>query len=441
MLPQVLFPGVARVFDQFGILKSIQESVRPIQKETLRWPDGSVLARLRRSKALSEAFDLPPIFFERQECVAVLYNSLQDKSKVRIDARVVRLQHTETSVKVFLADGTYEEGDIVVGADGVHSLTRQLMWNYAAKEEPGAVPESDKTAIFSQYKGVFGVTNQGDLPDIGDADTNVVLGDGSTKLLFTQPGIAYWGITWKDEYSCPPKPYKPSLDEQEQVGERFKDVKMAENLTFGDLWKNKSRSAVLNIEEGILDTWHAGRIVLVGDSAHKVSTAPSSTPIANTSIKMTADLGIGANIAIESAVTLCNLLQKSIHSPTHHPTAAELAALFSAYQAKRHKRAKAFVDLCGRVTRMRSYAGFWSYFFLTRIATLPWMVAYQTDRFVDAWSEAPKLEYVGTRTINEDAEGWTRNNKVKSGNALMVYMVVTAVVGVGMWYAARLRYG
>lgn len=270
MLPQVLYPGVARVLDQFGILKGIQESVTPIQKESLRWPDGRVLAHHRRLTALSEAFDLAPIFFERQKCVTVLYDTLQDKSKVHTNARVVRFEHTNTGVKVFLADGTYEEGDIVIGADGVHSLTRQLMWDYAAKEEPYAVTESDKTAIFSQYKGVFGVTNQGNLPDLGDADTNIVLGDGSTKLLFTQPGVAYWGITWKDEYSCPPKPYKPSLDEQEQVGERFKDVKMTENLTFGDLWKNKSRSAVLNIEEGILDKWHAGRIVLVGDSAHKV---------------------------------------------------------------------------------------------------------------------------------------------------------------------------
>jgi FAD dependent monooxygenase len=267
---QVLYPGVARVFDQFGILRGIQDSATPIRKESLRWPDGRVLAHSKRLSALSEAFDSPPIFFERQKCVTVLYNGLPDKSKVRTGARVERFEHTEFSVKVFLADGTYEEGDIVIGADGVHSLTRQLMWDYAAKNEPGAVPESDKTAIFSQYKGVFGVTDQGDLPDLGDADTHVVLGDGSTKLLFTQPGIAYWGITFKDEYSCPPKPYRPTLDEQEQVGERFKDVKMTENLTFGDLWKNKSRSAALNIEEGILDKWHAGRIVLVGDSAHKV---------------------------------------------------------------------------------------------------------------------------------------------------------------------------
>jgi FAD dependent monooxygenase len=162
-------------------------------------------------------------------------------------------------------------------------------------------------------------------------------------------------------------------------------------------------------------------------------------------MKMTADLGIGANMAIESAIALCNLLYKMITSSKDadfHPTPAQLSTLFSAYQAKRHKRAKAFVDLSGRMTRMRSYAGFWSYFFLTRIATLPWIMTYQTGKLVDAWREAPKLEYVRTRTINEGAEGWKRRDeKTKKVNVWMLCLVVTSVVGAGMWYAVRPNYG
>jgi FAD dependent monooxygenase len=46
---------------------------------------------------------------------------------------------------------------------------------------------------------------------------------------------------------------------------------ITENITFGDLWKTKTRHGLIAIEEGVLDKWHAGRIVLVGDAAHKVS--------------------------------------------------------------------------------------------------------------------------------------------------------------------------
>lgn len=145
------------------------------------------------------------------------------------------------------------------------------MWDYAAKNEPGAIPESDKQALFSQYKAIFGVSNNSNLPDLGPSDINVITGEKSTKLLFTQPGIAYWAVIWRDEYSQPPKPYKANEKEQEQLAQRFKDIKMTDNLTFESLWKNRTRSGALNIEEGVLDKWHAGRIVLVGDSCHKVS--------------------------------------------------------------------------------------------------------------------------------------------------------------------------
>lgn len=37
-----IFPGVARIFDQFGFLKKIQDTVTPIQYECERWPDGTL---------------------------------------------------------------------------------------------------------------------------------------------------------------------------------------------------------------------------------------------------------------------------------------------------------------------------------------------------------------------------------------------------------------
>ena len=266
----MIYPGVARIFDQFGILKKIQDSITPIQNEYQRWPDGSVNIPGKNLNNLMEKFDMPVILFDRQKCVRHLYDNLPDQSKIRTSARVERIEHTETGVKVFLTDGTFEEGDLVIGADGVHSLVRQLMWDYAAKNDPDAIPESDKKVLFSQYKGIFGVSEQGGLPDLGPADVHIVFGQDTTKLLFTQPGIAYWALMYKDEYSQPPKPFKPDQQEQEEVAQRFKDLKLTENLTFEGLWKNKTRTGLLNIEEGILDKWHAGRIVLVGDSAHKV---------------------------------------------------------------------------------------------------------------------------------------------------------------------------
>jgi FAD dependent monooxygenase len=38
----MIYPGCARIFDQFGILEEIQKSVSPITSEVQRWPDGTV---------------------------------------------------------------------------------------------------------------------------------------------------------------------------------------------------------------------------------------------------------------------------------------------------------------------------------------------------------------------------------------------------------------
>jgi FAD dependent monooxygenase len=144
------------------------------------------------------------------------------------------------------------------------------MWDYAAKEEPGTIPESDKSAMFTQYKAMFGVGTKATIPELGNADVNLCYGHGLTKLIFTQPDTVYWAVCFKDEYSQPPKRYRPNAIEQNVLASRFKDIQMTEKTTFGDLWDSKTRGAVLNIEEGILHRWHSGRIVLVGDSAHKV---------------------------------------------------------------------------------------------------------------------------------------------------------------------------
>jgi len=149
------------------------------------------------------------------------------------------------------------------------------MWDYAAEHDPSSIPDSDKQALFTAHKGLYGVSDITKLndPNLGLADTNVCLGHGVTKLLFTQPGSAMWALVYKDEYSQPPKRYKPDAKETEEVASRFKDLRLTENLTFSDLWESKTRCGLLNIEEGVLDKWHTGRIVLVGDAAHKVSSS------------------------------------------------------------------------------------------------------------------------------------------------------------------------
>lgn len=47
---------------------------------------------------------------------------------IKLNKRVEIIEHTVNGVRVLIIDGTIEEGDIVIGADGVHSIVRSQMW-------------------------------------------------------------------------------------------------------------------------------------------------------------------------------------------------------------------------------------------------------------------------------------------------------------------------
>lgn len=69
--------------------------------------------------------------------IQVLYEHIKDKSRVLTSKRVVSVQQSDAGVEVKTQDGATFKGDILIGADGIHSTVRQNMWDAAAKLEPG----------------------------------------------------------------------------------------------------------------------------------------------------------------------------------------------------------------------------------------------------------------------------------------------------------------
>jgi FAD dependent monooxygenase len=347
-----------------------------------------------------------------------LFGGLPDQSVIKLNKRVEKIEHTENGVRALLTDGTMEEGDIVIGADGVHSIVRSQMWYYASASEPETVPESDKSALFSEYDALFGVSKlEGSHEDYGmaAAETNIVFGQGVTKLFFQQQGQQLWAIIFKDRYCQPPKKFKATDQDMEDVAQRFSDIALNEKVNFRQLWESRTRAGLLTLEEGVLSQWHAGRIVLVGDSAHKVGynaymelfdrTLNLSVDLANGSVQMTADLGAGANIAIEDAVVLCNILHRELEKDRNrHPSKAQITSILAEYQKERFSRAKLFTELSGKVTRAHSYDTLIGKLLATRIG--PMMYETQLLKLATEWAKAPKLDYVPVRTIDENAPGW-----------------------------------
>lgn len=80
------------------------------------------------------------IFLDRQAVLQVLYDNINHKTRVRTSQKVVSVQHKDEGVVVKTSDGNSYEGDLVIGADGIHSVVRTEMWRTANEESPGYIP-------------------------------------------------------------------------------------------------------------------------------------------------------------------------------------------------------------------------------------------------------------------------------------------------------------
>jgi FAD dependent monooxygenase len=109
-----------------------------------------------------------------------------------------------------------------------YSLTRKLMWEYDSNTRTHSIPETDKSVIFSEFGGLFGVSMQQESFGLSSAESHVILGHGNTKLLFTQPGRVYWAIVFKEKVCKPAKRSKAMEAEVEAIARKHADQPMTE---------------------------------------------------------------------------------------------------------------------------------------------------------------------------------------------------------------------
>jgi FAD-dependent urate hydroxylase len=242
--------------------------------------------RGRRLTAVSNGGRLPDGTTAHTIKRARLYRALHQQAAdrgVRIEFGR-RLADAETTpdggVLARFADGTTAIGDLLIGADGVHSVTRQLI---------------DPAAPDGRYVGL--VNFGGYTPDAG-LDTEL----GAWQLIFGRR--AFFGYTldpvggaiW---FANVPRPQVSPAEREATTDEQWRQQLL--KLFAGDRGPATRLIAAGRLELAADNThdlprvpvWHNGSMVVIGDAAH----APSPTS------------GQGASMAAEDAVVLAKCLR------------------------------------------------------------------------------------------------------------------------------------
>lgn len=277
---------------QIGIARSICEAGSALEWAEIRTARGWLLTRSHPA-GYAKKMGVPALGIHRSSLQAALLAGLPAET-LCLDKRLASFEVDSKGVTAHFTDGSQERGDLLIGADGIHSAVRR-----------GLFPEVKlRYAGYTAWRGVA----QGafDLPPHTAIEA---WGRGRRfGMLWVNPHEIYWFAVQNARAGQTLHPKETKAFLQHEFARWLPPVR--------DLLRQTQATEILHndIYDFLpLPGWHRGPVALLGDAAH------ATTP----------NMGQGAGQAIESAVTLAGCLAL-------HPDDYELA--FQQYEQQRHQR-------------------------------------------------------------------------------------------------------
>ena len=169
--------------------------------------------------------------------------------RIRCDSRVVGVLSTHDGVRIEFDDGRFAEGDLVIGADGLHSMVRDVVG--AKHAEPTG---------WCSWQGL--VT----LPDVADKHVAlIVVGEHGSVGLWPAGGsdLQWWfDMPWSTDFVRPERPI--DMIRSNFTGWTDSIDRLLATLTDDDL----ARSPFPHFRHPIHRAPGQGRLTLLGDAAH-----------------------------------------------------------------------------------------------------------------------------------------------------------------------------
>jgi FAD-dependent urate hydroxylase len=269
--------------------------------------------------------------------------------RIRFNSRAVGVVSTHNGVRVELADGSSSEGDLLIGADGLHSMVRDIVGEQRAKPTG-----------WCSWQGLA------TLPEIGDKHVALmVVGEHGNLGLWPAGGsdVQWWfDLPWSREFVRPQRPIETIRSNFAGWSDAID--RLLATLTDEDL----ADSPYPHFRHPIPRMGH-GALTLLGDAAH---TMPPT-------------LAQGTNQALLDTMVLCKALS-DFRKATNGGT-RDLASALRWYEKTRRRKVMA-------VSRVASLQVSHSEFVLRPATLIP-------DRFM-TWALTMFLRSVSHRRMSAE---------------------------------------
>jgi salicylate hydroxylase len=246
----------ARVFDDLGVLEEIHSrSFTPAGKEIRLWNTGQAWKLFDLGVESVERYGFPYFTAHRNDLHEVLAREVRALAPngIRLDHKCVAFEQDGSDVELRFTNKTSARHDIVVGADGVHSVLRESMFGELKAEFTGMIA----------WRGVIPIER---LPKrlVRDVGTNWI-GPGGHVIHYPIRRGELMNFTsvvenqeWKIESWSSPSTVEAYLADYPGWHKDVHDYIKAIDVPYR--WALLRRKPIKN--------WTVGRVTLLGDAAH-----------------------------------------------------------------------------------------------------------------------------------------------------------------------------
>ncbi|KAL5001996.1 hypothetical protein BDV10DRAFT_129086 [Aspergillus recurvatus] len=379
-----LQPSGCRILDQLGVFDRLEKYRNDLESFDMSLPGFQF--RVTAPGLFNEGMGYPVTAVRRRDLLHALYTSLEDRSKVKVGARVMSISRGSEPygpLTVTTESGAQYIGALVVGADGTHGITRTEMWRMMASAPGlGNTLQDDQRSMSVDYYAIVGITKP-----LKQLTQTLRPGRMYTRsyphhywmvIPNFDSTVSWFAIIRSNKTFVHPQVPRWSREEVASKLEELGDYEIREHVVFRDLWQNTPTISSTECQEGLLSTWSFDRIACIGDTV----------------FKLTPNLGIGANLCIESAAALANALQQlNTNTLDGEPTDADVCTALAEYSGPLQTRIRRICGFSYRISRSHSLETLTGWLMLRFVSGyLPTRVAYPLN--VAIMEGAVTLAYV-----------------------------------------------
>jgi salicylate hydroxylase len=251
-------PNGSRILHELGLAPALDAvAVRPRTGDMRRWQDWSLLSSSPLGEDVIDEYGVPYYHVHRGDLLRVLAGAVPPTA-LALGRRLLGLEPTaDGGVSLCFADGERAVADVVIGADGIHSVVREALLG----------PEAPRFSGNSAWRGMVPADRVADL-GLPVAST-VVMGPGrhfvhyfvSAGRLVNWVGVAP-SATWTLESWTAPGAVEEALADYDGWNPVVRRLITEVGTGSGDVY----RWALYDRDP--LPTWGDGAVTLLGDAAH-----------------------------------------------------------------------------------------------------------------------------------------------------------------------------